>query len=357
MVDLNRLPSLPEENYENGIFIPLEPIPPINEAEYLRTVRKTIEHYQAHPHQVPYEVGSLLKLFHTPATAVIVGTGTVGLEAITYATRILPSYSTLIIFQNDIQDTAKLEEVLKTSIKGGDTFQWVISPPTDIGRLDQIKEFLTHHKAALAHTQLFIHAADKSKRYIPDRLHHQNVIAQIIRRSSIPLIEEQIEQYSNAKNPYVRILFSSMCSINRDQYRIPNIGPYQIGKVVGDEFFKSMPVRKNSYSFIIYPGGMHTMGEALTRTEEFEKLKTIKKSLQDVAGKEYLNSVSQTHADSMDSSGFMLKKIWQALQHNEAIPGKIYSIYGCSVPDFLGVERNILKIIEPAPYLSEPLEN
>jgi|GEM_PF-6629315 len=324
MVDLNCLPSPSEENYENGIFIPLEPLQPVNEEEYLGIVSKAIEHYQTHPHQVPYEVESHLKVFHAPATAVIVGTGTVGLEAITYATRILPSHSTLIILQNDIKDTAKLEEVLKTSITGGENFQWIISPPTDIGRLDKIKEFLTHYKAALTHAQLFIHAADKSKRYIPDRLHHQNVIAQIIRRSSIPLIEEQIEQYSNSENPYVRILFSSMCSINRDQYRIPNIGPYQIGKVVGDEFFKSMPVRRNSYSFIIYPGGMNTMGEILTRTEEFEKLKEIKKSLPEASGKEYLNNVSQTHADSMDSSGFMLKKIWQALQHDEVISEKIY---------------------------------
>src|ERR1700722_13432760 len=180
------------ESHKNGIFIPLDPIVRFNEDDYLDLAKKTIQHYQNHPHQVPYEDSSRLNLFQTPVTAVIIGTGTVGLEAITYASRILPLRSTLLVLQNDVSDPAKLEHLLKTTLQGGENVQWIVSPPMDLGRLDLIEDFLVSHKDLLAHTQLFIHTADKAKRYVPDRLPYQEVLAQVIRRSSIPLIEEHI---------------------------------------------------------------------------------------------------------------------------------------------------------------------
>lgn len=358
MIKINRASSALTTTSENGIFVPLEPIAHFHEAEYLDLAQQAIDHYQNHPNQVPDEASSRLKLFHPPATAVIVGTGTVGLEAISYASRILPSHSTLLIFQNDISDPAKLEHVLKTKIQGGENFRWIISPPLDLGRIDKIKDFLEEHKELLAFTQLFIHTADKAKRYVPDRLPYQEVMAQIIRRISIPAIEELIERYSHAHNPYIRILFSSICSINRDTYRFANVGPYQLGKVIGDEFFKSAPVRHNSYSFILYAGGMFTMGETLTRSEEYQLLKSNVSSFKETSEEAYTEQWTKTgsHVDSMDSAGLMLKKIWDALQQNELMLGKLYSIYGSSVPESLGHERNILKIIEPAPYMFDRLE-
>lgn len=356
---MNFLPSTSVASNENGIFVPLEPIEHFNEEEYLQLAQKTLEHYQNHTNQVPYEDSSRLKLFNSPATAVIVGTGTVGLEAIAYASRILPQQSTILVFQNDVKDIEKLEDVLKTIIKGGEHFHWIISPPTDLGRLDQIDEFLVRHKSHLEHTQLLMHTADKAKRYLPDSVNYQDVITQIIRRCSIPAIEEVITRFSNPTNPYVRILFSSMCSTNRDKYRLANVGPYQIGKLVGDELFRSTPVRQNSYSFILYSGGMFTMGETLTRNQEYKLLTSNLLSSKKMSEKEYNGTWTKAglHADSMDSAGLMFKKIWESLQENQISPGKLYSIYGSSVPERLGYELNVLKVVESAPYMFDPLES
>lgn len=356
---MNFLPSTSVASNENGIFVPLEPIEHFNEKEYLQLAQKTLEHYQNHPNQVPYEDSSRLKVFNSPATAVIVGTGTVGLEAIAYASRILPKNSTILILQNDVNDIEKLEDVLKTTIKGGEHFHWIISPPTDLGRLDQIDEFLVHHKSHLEHTQLLMHTADKAKRYLPDRANYQDVITQIIRRCSIPAIEEIISRFSNPNNPYVRILFSSICSTNRDKYRLANIAPYQIGKIVGDELFRSTPVRQNSYSFILYSGGMFTMGETLTRNQEYQLLKKNELSFKEISENEYNEkwTTAGDHVDSMDSAGLMFKKIWEALQKNELSSEKLYSIYGSSVPERLGYKLNTLKVIEPAPYMFGILES
>jgi hypothetical protein len=358
MLDSNRL-SLPSKSaHKNGIFIPLEDIKKFDEIEYIRLAKDAIEHYQNHPHQVPYRASPHLKIFNTPATAVIVGTGTVGLEAITYASRILPPQSTLIILQNDVEDPSKLEHVLKTSIQGSDNFKWIISPPIDLGRIDQIEDFLLGHQEHLAYAQLFIHTADKAQRYIPERVDYKDVIAQIIRRSSIPVIDELINQYSNANNPYVRILFSSLCALNRDTYRFANFGPYQMGKIIGDDLFKSTPVRKNSYSFILLSGAMLTIGERLTKYEEYHLLKSagipINESSEEEYYKKYENA--ESHVDSMDSSGQMFKIIWQAFQQQKVEAGKIYSIYGVSTPKFLGYKVNTLEVIEPTPYMFNPLE-
>ncbi len=359
MTHANCLPLSSIPSHENGIFIPLDPIENFNESAYLQLAQKTIDHYQSHPNQVPYEDSSRLKLFQPPTTAVIVGTGTVGLEAIVYATRILPQDSTILVLQNDVVDIEKLKDVLKTTIKGGEKFQWIISPPTDLGRLDQIDAFLVRHKDHLERAQLFMHTADKAKRYLPDRISHQDLITQIIRRCSIAAIEELIERFSKPNTPYVRILFSSICSVNRDQYRLANIGPYQIGKVVGDELFKSASVRKDSYSFILYAGGMFTMGETLTRKEEYHLLKNNEASFKDISEDVYNEKWTNAgdHCDSMDSAGLMFKKIWQALQQHDVAPGKLYSIYGSSAPERLGHALNTLKIVEPAPYMFDILES
>lgn len=355
---MNQSLSTVNPSPENGIFIPLEPIAHFDEAEYLKLAQKTIEHYQSHSNKVPFEASSHLKLFQAPATAVIVGTGTVGLEAITYASRILPVHSTIIILQNDISDPAKMENTLKTSIQGGENFQWLISSPLDLGRIDLIEDFLLGHQDYLAHAQLFIHTADKAKRYIPDRLDYQDVITQVIRRCSIATIDSLIERFSHVDNPYVRILFSSICSTNRDEYRLANIGPYQIGKIVGDELFKSATIRSHSYSFILYAGGMFTMGETITRKEEYQLLKHTEDSFKATSEKEYNDKWTGAgdHVDSMDSAGLMFKKIWHALQHNELSPGKLYSMYGSSVPKRLGHELNTFQLVEQAPYMFGILE-
>lgn len=356
MVAIKSFPSTTDIPCENGVFIPLDSIEHFKEEEYFD---QTIEHYQTHPNQVPYDPSSHLPLFHIPTAAVIVGTGTVGLEAIVYASRILPLQSTLIILQNDVEDTTTLEHLLKSCIEGGKNFNWIISPPIDLGHIDKIEYFLDQHKNDLTHVQLFIHTADKAKRYIPDRLHHQDVIAQIIRRCSIPAIEEKIEQYADSTKPYVRILFSSICSTNRDKYRLANIGPYQLGKIVGDELFKSRIIKRPCYSFILYSGGMFTMGETLTRNEEFRLLKNSQDSFKKKSEKEYHEkwATAGDHVDSMDSAGLMFKKIWQELKKNALIPGKLYAIYGSSVPQRLGHPLNTLKVIEPAPYMCESLES
>lgn len=130
---MNKTLPMINPSSNNGIFIPFEPIAQFDEAEYLELARKTIEHYQSHSNQVPYEDSARLKLFCAPATAIIVGTGTVGLEAIAYATRILPAHSTIIILQNDISNTAKFEHILKTTLQGGENFCWMISPPPRTG--------------------------------------------------------------------------------------------------------------------------------------------------------------------------------------------------------------------------------
>lgn len=150
MLESNKLPLFSQSAQENGIFISLEPIKKFDEAEYLLFAKEAIEHYQTHPSQIPYGASSRLKLFQTPATAVIVGTGTVGLEAITYASRILPLHSTLLILQNDVEDPKKLEHTLKKSIQGSNNFKWIISPPIDLGRLDLVEEFLISHQNDLA---------------------------------------------------------------------------------------------------------------------------------------------------------------------------------------------------------------
>lgn len=214
------------------------------------------------------------------------------------------------------------------------------------------------HQDCLAHAQLFIHTADKAKRYMPDRLDYQEVIAQIIRRCSIAVIDGLIERFSQDHNPYVRILFSSICSTNRDEYRLANIGPYQMGKIVGDELFKSASTRSHAYSFILYAGGMFTMGETLTRNEEYHLLKHNEASFKAVSEKEYDDTWTGAgdHVDSMDSAGLMFKKIWYALQHNELPPGKLYSMYGSSVPKRLGHTLNTFKVVEQAPYMFGVLE-
>lgn len=357
MIKTNKLPDS-SNICENSVFIPLESIARFDERQYLYFAKKTIEHYQTHINQVPYEDASRLKLFKSEATAVIVGAGTVGLEAIVYATRILPLASTIIIVQNDVDNIDKLKHLLTATIAGGENFKWIISPAVDLGNIDQIRKFLKENKRALSKAQLFIHTADKAKRYFPDNTHYLAVISQVIRRCSISAIEELVESYANAELPYVRILFSSICSINRDKYRMPNIGPYQIGKIVGDELFRCSRVRDNSYSFIIYSGAMFTMGETLTRNEEYRILKNAKDTFNVGTEQDYTEKWSNagTHVDSMDSSGLMFKIIWQALYKNKLLYNNLYSIYGSSVPKNLGYELNVLKVEKPAPYMFSPLD-
>ncbi len=195
-------------SHKNGVFVSLEPINHFGSSEYLKLAKKTIEHAQNHPNQVPDKISSRLRLFYSPATAVIVGTGTVGLEAIVYASRILPLDSTILIFQNDVKEPDILIRLLDETIKGIENFKIIISPPIDIGCIDKIAEFLMDNQGILSNTQLFMHTADKAQRYIPDNLDYREVVAQIIRRSSIQAIEELIERHADPNSPYVRILFS-----------------------------------------------------------------------------------------------------------------------------------------------------
>jgi len=342
---------------ENIIYFTLDPMESFNEHEYLELAKRTLANYQSHVNQVPNDELSRLEVFSKPATAVIIGAGTVGLEAIVYASRILPLHSAIIILQNDIKEQKKLEQLLKDTVNVIENFNIIISPPMDLGQIDKISDFLDKNKKHLSHAQLFIHAADKARRFIPDVLNYREVICQIIRRGSIQAVEEKIEEYADSNIPYVRILFSSICAMNRNEYRIPNIGPYQLGKIVGDELFKSMQVRKNSYSFILYSGGMYTMGETLTRKAEYQLVKSMNR-FNNISEKEYTEKWvnAGTHVDSMDSSGLMFKNIWEALQNKKLMPGKIYSIYGSSIPKSLGHKLNVIQEWEPAPYWFDPLE-
>jgi hypothetical protein len=351
--------SLASTHEKPGIFIPFDPVEKFSEAEYLSLAQKTLENYQTHKNQVPYEQLSQLSLFRSPATAVLVGTGTVGLEAIAYATRIMPLQSTLVILQNDVQSPEKLQNLLTNTLQGGDTFNWIISPPIDLGCIDQLESFLTKNKNALERTQLFIHTADKAKRHIPDQLPYKDVIIQILRRGSIGAIDELIERFSKPENTYVRLLFSSMCSVDRSEYRLANVGPYQMGKIVGDELFKSASVRNNSYSFILYSGGMFTMGETLTRNHEYLLLKQQDVAFEKTSEDEYTQQwkSASDHVDSMDSAGLMFKIIWGALQKGELQLGKLYSIYGSSVPKRLGHPLNTLESVDPAPYMFDSLDS
>lgn len=351
--------SLASTHEKSGIFIPFDPVEKFTEAEYLSLAQKTLENYQTHKNQVPYGPHSQLSLFCSPATAVLVGTGTVGLEAIAYTTRIMPPHSTLVILQNDLQSPEKLQSLLTTILQSGDSFNWIISPPIDLGCIDQLESFLTKNKDALEHTQLFIHTADKATRYIPDRLPYKDVIVQILRRCSIGAINELIERFSKPENTYVRLLFSSMCSVDRSKYRLANVGPYQMGKIVGDELFKSATVRNNSYSFILYSGGMFTMGETLTRSHEYLLLKQQDAAFEKISEDEYTQKWKSAcnHVASMDSAGLMFKTIWEALQKGDLQPGKLYSIYGSSVPQRLGHPLNMLERVDPAPYMFDSLDS
>ncbi|MCB1136354.1 MAG: hypothetical protein KDK78_08810, partial [Chlamydiia bacterium] len=241
-----------------GFFVSFVEEPKRALVPYIERLVQEIHQIQIHP-----IFQNLPMCSATPCTAVVVGTGTVGLQAVVFATRTLPPGSTILIVQRGLDCPEELERLLSRTIEGGDAYRFVASPPINIGQLDRLEAFLDGHADACQSTRLFIHTADKAQRYIPDDLPVMDVLAQLVQRQSPTVISDKLDRLSSAVSPIIKILISSECAQNRSDYRIPNLGPYQIGKVIGDEVFRCHNAdNERALSIIAYSGPMSTLGQS-----------------------------------------------------------------------------------------------
>jgi len=318
-----------------------------NSTEYLERVKQDIRHCQEHPNAT-----LSARLTHSPATAFIVGVGTVGVEAIVAATRVLPEGSTIVVMQRSLEHPGDLENVLRQEIKNGTLYRFIVSPSLDLGELDRIEGFMDSHGEILSKTRLYIHTADQARRYVPDELPVRDVLVQVLRRASVTVIGQKLEAMLDSDQPLAKILISSECSQNRDRYRVPNLAVYQVGKVVGDELFRSNSIGSKSLAVIAYSGPMSTEGQRRARASEYRVLKqhgvaTGAKSAEDFVAMH----INNPDVDPMDSVGMMLKQSLEAIAANSLQPGKCYAIYGPSVCPDLGKSTGELEELPEAPYM------
>ncbi len=338
-----------------GVFITLPPFPKPEPGYYLKHVSDTIDHSQNHPNQVP--ISTKNTVFNQPTTAIIIGAGTIGIQAVVFATRILPPHSTIILVQNDLNEKDRLEKLLRDKIQGSEKHTYIVSDPMDIGHLDEIESFFKEHREVVKNTGLYIHAADKAERFIPDQLHYMDALRQVIRRASVAAMSDFINEISDNSIPLVRIVVSSAGCQYRDTYRIPNLGPYQVGKVVGDELFKSSLTHNNTYSFILYSGPMNTLGQEIARASEYNILKNQNYAVEASSAKDYIQKhINTPDIDAMESTGMMFKIVWESLNTHKLSPQKIYVMYGKSVSPKLGKKPNQLQFLSPPPYMSAQAE-
>lgn len=296
-------------------------------------------------------------LTDTPGTALIVGVGTAGAEAIVAASKVLPPGSTFVVLQHSLKDKNALVTMFQNTLPNGNENHFVISDPIELGDLTAIEEFFTENKNALSKTILFVHAADRAERYIPDSLPVDDVIAQIVRRASGAKMSEMLNAWKSDSKSIVNILISSECNQNRDCYRIPNLGPYQMGKIVGDELFRVENQGKNAVTIIAFSGPMATNGQRLARTQEYNKLKNSGKDLADKNAEEYIfRHFESVDIDPMDSVGMIYKVSLEEVIKDQLAVGEVYEIYGPSVHPDLDKEAGTLKKVESAPYLWAPFE-
>lgn len=297
-----------------------------------------------------------LMLSNKPVTAVIVGSGTTGIESVVYAVNNLPKRSNIVLFQYTNIDPDDLCKLLSEHIPGAKDYSFYASPAYDIGELNKIRTFMEENRDLFEATKLYIHTADKAQRYIPDAMPIDAVISQVVRRASVTLISEYIDRVSSEKS-ILKILLSSDCALNRSDYIVPNLGPYQIGKVIGDELFRtSNRKRDTSIAVIVYLGGTTTHGQVSTRLAEYELLKNHHPFLKDVSLEEFIEMYSVNDIPSMDSNGFVLKKIFEAAYYHELKEGSVYSIYGPSINSVINAPIGILEEDIQAPLIRNPLE-
>lgn len=314
-------------------------------------IRTEIEECLSHSNRI-----KRLTLTKKPSTAVIVGAGTTGIEAIAYATACLPKESTIILFQHLTTSPEDLENLLKNSIPNGKKYNFIISPPWDIGQLDKIEEFLDQHRKDLSKTKLYIHTADRAERFIPEKTPIKDVLSQIVRRASIALISELIDEVSREDN-ILKIVLSSDCHQNYSDYRIPNLGPYQMGKVFGDNLFRiSNQDNPKSVCVLAFLGGMSTRGQFKARVSEYEDLKEIHPLAIALDEEEFIEIYSEKDVHPMDSCGLVFKEIFIAFRDKKLEPGNCYSIYGPSINSKLPIAKGVITQDEPAPYLWPLLE-
>lgn len=338
----------------SGTWIKIPRFQQIPESDYLNAIANDLKYYQ---NNAPKEARSSLKTFTDPGTAVIVGAGTVGMYALSFAADSLKAGSTIILLQNDTLNVNELQKTITQQVPAIKEHHLVISPPYDIAELDKIEGFLSNHQAALEETQLYIHTADKAYRIIPDSLSYEDVLPQIIRRMSVAAINDYIVSRLDNHTPYWKILVSSECAQNRSDYKIPNLGPYQIGKIVGDELFKASKSNKNTYALILYSGPMATLGQKSAREDEYHQLAALQKK----TGSNNATAYVQKHFSSVDinpmgSVGTMLSVAHQAMDQGKLKSGQLYTIYGNSVNPALGFKANKLYEVANVDYMWPKLE-
>lgn len=340
------------QGMENSYPVELPAIERPDPELYLSEVREDLYYTQNHNLCIPPS-----QLVPFPATALIVGSGTIGLQSAVLATKVLPVGSTIVMVQNDIEDKAKLEAILREEIQNGRKYRFVVSDPIDIGRLDLLEQFMDDKKDLLSTAVLFVHAADKAKRYLPDATPIKDVLAQAIRRASVAVISQMLDKTVKEFLPLVKIIVSSECAQNRDNYRIPNLGPYQFGKVFGDELFKGTRGRTRSIDVIAYSGPMMTQGQKNARSEEYRLLKGYGIDLEAESVEDFIDQHRGTpDIDPMESVGVMFLAIFKALKNRELEKGCLYKIYGTSVCTELGQPVNTMEKVEAPPYLWPLLE-
>lgn len=335
-----------------GYIVEFPPIPNFDASQYLDLMEADIQHTQKHSLCIKYS-----PITESPATALIVGAGTIGIQAVVIATRLLPEGSTIVVIQNDIDDPQKLVEVFKERVERGEQYRWIVSERIEIGQLDKLEAFIAGQSEILKHTHLYIHTADRAERFVPDALPYQAVIAQVVRRASVVHINDLLEKFVDVDKGIVKILVSSECSQNRSEYKIPNLGPYQVGKIVGDEMFLQGIHRKNSISVILYSGPMDTQGQVKARTQEYELL-SLRGEMKSVsAAEEYIESHrGVVDIDPMDSVGAMLNTFCTQYRKGQLSAGCKYRCYGASVNPELGHPVNELEPIENTRFMWPTLE-
>ena len=276
--------------------------------------------------------------FSDPTTAVIVGAGTVGTIAAWAAAEVLPAGSTIHVLQRgwDPVVLARQFEKLSARYLAKKALTWHLSPSLELVDQGGIRAYLESQK--LADTTVYIHTADHADRVVPDALPRAQARHQILERESVSFVSDEIKRLRTTAEPLFSLVVSSECGYwGRNQIRVPNLGPYQLAKNVGDELFISQE-GDNEIKVLLYAGPMATLGQVRARTEEHRILQRHGKQLDVDAGSYVKKMARQVDVDPMASAGALFDAAFSGKVAME--PGRVYQIFGISVNRTLNESSN-----------------